>query len=112
MVGENYHLVSVLGVSAGVAHGAAGDSVVLIPAVAVGVAVGITGGGPQKGYVDMELSAADGRSPAAVAAEYYRAVHKAPGDLLRQVSTETGGFYVSNNAAFDVIDKGSVDGGQ
>ena len=66
VVGEDYHLVGKFGVGACVAHGAAGDGVVLVPAVAVGVSVGVAGGGPQEGHVDVELPAADGGGPAAV----------------------------------------------
>src|SRR5699024_8766975 len=106
------HLVRVLGVGAGVAHGAAGDGPVVVPAVAVGVAIGDAAWGSQEGHVDVQLPAADGGGPAAVAAEHHRAVHEPAAHLLRQLAPEAGGLDVGDDPLLDVLDEGGVDGGQ
>ena len=112
MVGDDDHVVGILGVGAGIAQRAASNAVIIIPAVSIGVAVGVTGGRAQKRHVDMQITAADGAGPSAVGAEHHRAVHKATGDFLRQLAAEAGGLDMGDNAVFDVPDQWCVDGGQ
>ena len=112
MVGDDDHVVGILGVGAGIAQRAAGDAIVIVPAVTVGVAVGVTGGRAQKRHVDVQITAADGAGPSAVGAEHHRAVHKTTGDFLRQLAAEAGGLDMGDNAVFDVPDQWCVDGGQ
>ena len=53
IVGDDDHIVGVLGISAGIAQRAAGDAVIIVTAVSIGVAVGIAGGRSQKRHINM-----------------------------------------------------------
>ena len=112
MIGDDNNVVGILGVGAGIAQRAAGNAALVVAAVAVGVAVGVTGGRAQKRHINVQLTAADGAGPAAVRAEHHRAVHETAGDLLRQLTAEAGGLDMGDDAVFDVLDQGRVDGGQ
>ena len=112
MVGDDDHVIGILGVGAGIAQRAAGNAVVIVPAVAVGVAVRVTGGRAQKRHIDVQITAADGAGPAAVGAEHHRAVHKATGDFLRQLTAQAGGLNMGDDAIFDMPDKRRMDGSQ
>ena len=112
MVGNNDHIVGISGIGTGIAQRAAGNAVIVIPTVAVGIAIGVAGWCSQKRHVDVQITAADGAGPAAVGAEHHRAVHKATGDFLRQLTAQAGGLNMGNDPIFDVPDKRRMDGGQ
>ena len=112
VVGNDDHLICIFGICAGIPQRATGNAVLPIPAVSVGVAIGVTGGRTQEGHVDVQIAGPDGAGPAAVGPEYHRTVDEAPGHLLGQLAAHTGGFNVGDDAILDMADQGGVDGGQ
>ena len=110
MVRDDHDLVGIGGVRAGVAQRAAGDALVVITAVTVGIAVGVARRRAEEGDVDVQLTRADGRGAPAVRAEHDRAIHQAAGDGLRQLAAHTGRFDVRDNAVLNVADERSVNG--
>ena len=110
MVRDDHDLVGIGGVRAGVAQRAAGNALVVITAVTVGIAVGVARRRAEEGDVDVQLTRADGRGAPAVRAEHDRAIHQAAGDGLRQLAAHTGRFDVRDNAVLNVADERSVNG--
>ena len=100
------------GVRTGVAQGAAHDGLVVISAVAVGVAERVAGRSAQESHVDVQLAGSDRFASAAVGAEDDGEIHQAAGDLFRQFSAHAGRFDVGDDALLDVLDQRRMYGSQ
>ncbi len=87
-------------------QGAAGDAVLVVPAVAVCVAVGVAGGGAQEGHIDVQVARGDGSGPPTMGTKYHREIHQAPGNLLCQGATQARGLNVCDQSGADVPNQG------
>ena len=112
VVGNHHHLICIFGICAGIPQRATGNAVLPIPAVSVGVAIGVTGGRTQEGHIDVQVARGDGSGPPTMGTKYHREIHQAPGNLLCQGATQARGLNVCDQSGADVPNQGAVDGSQ
>lgn len=101
-VGNDHHMVGILGVGHGIAHGAAVGLAADTPAVAHAV----RGGSSDESDVDVDLSCLDGTGTAAMGTDNGRSLQLTGGNHLAHPATDAGGLNADDLALFNIIGDG------
>ena len=107
-VGNDHHMVGILGVGHGIAHGAA----VALAADAPAVAHAVRGGSSHKGDVDVNLTGLDGTGTAAVGTDDGGGLQLSGGNDLAHPAADAGGLDADDLALFNIVSDGIMGAAQ
>ena len=105
VVGQNHHLVGILGIGLGIAERATDRLGVLRARITGCVTRRVARRCAEESHVDVQVAVADGRATTAVRTEHNGFLHQTVRNLVGEFAAQSAGRNFRHHAVFDVLDE-------